>query len=136
LQAIALGEEIPEFKVRDDKTTPKYKQIDERAGPYVIEWGEALEKHYNLWAKNRGGSVGVKREAEEIGGTLKKQKVTVSSTHSGSMTTEELKKLLKAGKLSKLTVTEMKEWLTNNGLETAGKKADLVDRIEQWFEDR
>ncbi len=34
------------------------------------------------------------------------------------------------------TVAELKEWLGDKGLSTSGKKTDLVDRVEQWFESR
>lgn len=46
LQAMALEEEIPEFTEKDDKTLPRAKQIDKRAGEYVIEWGVMLEKEH------------------------------------------------------------------------------------------
>jgi ATP-dependent DNA helicase 2 subunit 1 len=42
LQAMALDEEIPEEP--EDKTIPRYRQIDKRAGAYVHEWGVALEE--------------------------------------------------------------------------------------------
>lgn len=67
LQALALEEDLPEKP--DDKTIPKYRQIDkvshafspvhspniilirylfsQRAGPYVTEWGIALEKYHS-----------------------------------------------------------------------------------------
>ena len=46
LQAMALEEEIPDFTEKDDKTLPKAKQIDKRAGDYVIDWGVMLEKEH------------------------------------------------------------------------------------------
>lgn len=30
----------------------------------------------------------------------------------------------------------LKEFLSNHGLASAGKKADLVDRVEQFFENK
>lgn len=48
LQAMALEEEIPEFTEKDDKTLPRAKQIDKRAGDYVIDWGTMLEKEHGL----------------------------------------------------------------------------------------
>lgn len=47
LQAMALQEEVPTFEEKDDKTLPKVRQIHKRAGEYLIEWGQQLEKEYN-----------------------------------------------------------------------------------------
>ncbi|EEP79398.1 MUS51 protein [Uncinocarpus reesii 1704] len=44
LQALALDEDLPEQP--EDKTIPKYKQIDKRAGEFVVAWGEELEDQY------------------------------------------------------------------------------------------
>ena len=33
-----------------------------------------------------------------------------------------------------LTMPVMKAWLQSKGLTSSGKKADLVDRLENWFE--
>ncbi|MCJ1320483.1 ATP-dependent DNA helicase II subunit 1 [Xylographa vitiligo] len=49
LQALALEEELPEKP--DDKTIPKYRQIDKRTGSYVTEWGHELEAQYQTWAQ-------------------------------------------------------------------------------------
>jgi ATP-dependent DNA helicase 2 subunit 1 len=146
LQAMALEEEIPEFKVSDDKTIPKYRQIDKRAGHYVAQWGVALEDEYRTWTKDKKshpGGVGVKRGAdEEKGTTSKKARSHAGSTKSSSsetlngMSTNQLKKHIKAGKLGTATVAELKEWLSSNGLETSGRKAELMERIEQCFESK
>ncbi|KKK25059.1 putative DSB repair complex subunit Ku70, partial [Aspergillus ochraceoroseus] len=44
LQALALDEDLPEKP--EDKTLPKYRQIDKRAGDYVLSWADELEKQY------------------------------------------------------------------------------------------
>ncbi|KAL8728542.1 MAG: hypothetical protein Q9181_005310, partial [Wetmoreana brouardii] len=44
LQAMALEEDLPEKA--EDKTVPRYRQIDKRAGEYVLEWGEELQKQH------------------------------------------------------------------------------------------
>lgn len=75
---MALEEDLPEKP--DDKTIPKYKQIDKvrnthtpcnsilstnhhqsltlmiskRAGSYVIDWGVELEQQYQAWRKDNG----------------------------------------------------------------------------------
>ena len=50
LQAMALEEDLPEKP--EDKTIPKYKQIDKRAGPYAIDWGHELHKEHEEWRKD------------------------------------------------------------------------------------
>lgn len=62
LQSMALEEDLPEKP--DDKTIPRYKQIDKRAGPYVIDWGHELHKAHAEWAKaNEEEAVHAKRAA-------------------------------------------------------------------------
>ena len=51
LQALALDEDVPTKP--DDKTIPKYRQIDKRAGEYVLGWGLELEKTYQAYRKDR-----------------------------------------------------------------------------------
>ncbi|KAL8718016.1 MAG: hypothetical protein Q9225_004802, partial [Loekoesia sp. 1 TL-2023] len=54
LQAMALDEELPEKA--EDKTVPRYKQIDKRAGEYALEWGRELQEQHQLWEKENGGA--------------------------------------------------------------------------------
>jgi ATP-dependent DNA helicase 2 subunit 1 len=154
LQAMALDEEIPEFKESDDKTIARHRQIDKRAGHYVVQWGTALEDEYRTRATARktevgGGGVGTKREAkrevkrevkreaeDEKGGASKKARGHGGPGTATDMSTEQLKGYMEAGKLGKATAAELKAWLGRNGLQTAGRKAELVERVEQWFENR
>lgn len=65
LQAMALEEDLPEKP--EDKTIPKYKQIDKRAGPYVLDWGYELERQSQEWSKsNETTSAPSKRSAASI----------------------------------------------------------------------
>ena len=63
LQAVALEEDLPEKP--EDKTIPKYRQIDKRAGPYVIDWGRELHKEHEEWRQGNetSSSVLAKRPA-------------------------------------------------------------------------
>ncbi len=64
LQAMALDEDLPEKP--EDKTIPKYRQIDKRAGPLVIDWGNELHNQHESWQKsNKHESVPAKRAAPE-----------------------------------------------------------------------
>lgn len=47
LQAMALEEDLPERP--EDRTVPKYKQIDKRAGEYAVGWGHELHRQYEAW---------------------------------------------------------------------------------------
>jgi len=143
LQAMALDEEIPEFREGDDKTIPKYRQIDKRAGEYVVEWGVALEEQWRLIKASRSHGAGVKREADdEKGGASKKTKAGASQTKSSGrdtlerMSVDQLRKQVEDGKLTKATVSELRELLASRGLETKGVKAVLIDRIEEWLEEQ
>jgi hypothetical protein len=51
-----------------------------------------------------------------------------------SMTASELRKFVDAGKLSKVTVVELRDWLHGKGLDTKGVKALLIERVEEWIE--
>lgn len=135
LQALALEEEIPE--VPEDKTVPKYRQIDKRAGAYTVQWGQTLAAEFEKWRKDNG-SVGVKRDRDEDGEDekSKKKKLLVKSSAKklGEMHTEELRNLVGNGGLEKFKVGDLREWLVGKGLNGAGRKAELVERIEQWVE--
>jgi len=137
LQALALDEELPEKP--EDKTVPKYRQIDKRAGEYINNWGVLLEEQVRAFQKKQYGGIdgtALKREREDSEEPSKKK---IKAMHSGenldSISVENLKKLVVSGKLGKYTMQELKDLLFAKGLDTKGKKADLIDRVEQWIED-
>ncbi|OCL12322.1 Ku domain-containing protein Pku70 [Glonium stellatum] len=142
LQAIALEEDLPERP--EDKTIPKYKQIDKRAGQYVIEWGEELENEYRRWAsKNRKfSSAPTKRSADTAAvhatSLVKRVKTETgplpASTSDGGMTDVEMMEQNERGNISKLTMPVLKEWLGARQLPTSGKKIELVGRIQKYLD--
>jgi len=127
LQTLALEEEVPEKL--DDPTVPKYSAISKRAGGYIEDWKNLLKQEQEY-------SVGVnklKREAEaEATKTTKKAK-TSQMSESG-LSNVQLKAAAEGGGLSKLLVADLRDILGARGLSTAGRKVELVDRIEQWLE--
>jgi ATP-dependent DNA helicase 2 subunit 1 len=136
LQAIALDEELPDTP--EDKTIPKYRQIDKRAGEYVKEWGRILDEQVRAYQKaNYGGIDGtaVKRQADDDNDEAPKKKVKVEKSSLSAMSTDDLRKLIAKGALGKHTVAELKDLLSIKGINAMGKKQDLVDRVEQWVED-
>ncbi|TVY42879.1 ATP-dependent DNA helicase II subunit [Lachnellula subtilissima] len=128
LQAIALEEDIPETP--EDKTVPKYRQVEKRAGEYIHNWGQLLEEAINVYRKERGS--GAKHERADSDGPVKK-KVKTEGLHNVGV--DELKKMISTGKLAKHTVAELKDLLAAKGLSNSGKKPDLLERIEQWADE-
>ncbi|KAI4122373.1 MAG: hypothetical protein LQ338_005862 [Usnochroma carphineum] len=137
LQAMALDEELPEKP--DDKTLPKYKQIDKRAGEYVLEWASEMQAQHEAWEKgNRGSAIGVgtgggKRSAAAVegGGVGKKARVEKDGAEADDA---GMTKAFKSNWIHKLTVSSLRNWLSGKGLDTKGKKAELVERVEEWYE--
>lgn len=133
LQALALEEEVPENP--HDSTLPKYKAINNRAGGYIQDWLEQLKE--DAKALNISTTGGVKREACEGGGVTKKLKVaTRPKLGNKSDITEtfdlDLKMKVEAGVLEKMKVQELRDALASLGLDTSGKKANLIDKLKTW----
>lgn len=137
LQAMALDEELPEKP--DDKTVPKYKQIDKRAGEYALEWGRELHEQHHLWEKeNRGRAIsagtGVKRAADGEGGAVAKK--SKADADADGIDDAGMKKAFEKNTVGKMTVAVLREWLGSKEMDTKGKKAELVERVEAWFENK
>ena len=140
LQALALDEDLPAQP--EDKTLPKYRQIDKRAGDYVIDWGKELENTYQAYIKDKPEitSTLAKRSrpaANADGGPSKrvKKEGDVNGVNGLDVVPdEEMRGLWKKNKVSSLTVGKLKDWLTVKQLQVGGKKADLVERVEVYFE--
>lgn len=155
LQALALDEDFPGEP--EDKTTPKYRQIDkvssgwgshsqfsnlsinkedeQRAGEYVLEWSKHLDAAFE---KICGGPAATKttlpkrgpKDAADSAGVPPAKRV---KTESGSVD-EEVKRCYENGTLSRLTRPVLKDFLTAHGRAAAGRKAELMDQVEQFFE--
>ncbi|KAL8828714.1 MAG: hypothetical protein Q9170_006483 [Blastenia crenularia] len=134
LQAMALDEELPEQP--EDMTKPKYKSIHKRVGEYAREWGRELQQQHAVWEKeNRGagllsgGGAGSKRGAtgDGEGGGGKKLKVE-------QVADEEMKKKYKNKWIEKMNVPSLRAWLEGKGMDSKGKKAELVERVEGYYE--
>lgn len=137
LQSLALDEDLPEQA--EDKTVPRYRQIAKRAGQYVIDWGTELEKQYSSWFAGRGAAtkklpVGMKREAPEDGaGNSKRVK---SEPAGGDMTEAQVRLLWETNDLSNLRIPQLKAFAASKGVSASGKKAEIIDSISRWFQDR
>ncbi|OOQ89113.1 ATP-dependent DNA helicase II subunit 1 [Penicillium brasilianum] len=157
LQALALDEDHPGEP--EDKTKPKYRQIDkvspseeeiypsnslvlidiQRAGDYVLAWSDQLDAAFETifggTAATKSTLVkrGPKDSADSAGGPAPKR---VKTEGGAGGVDEEVNRCYEKGTVSKLTLPVLKEFLTAHGRTAAGKKADLVDRVEQFFESK
>ncbi|KAI4247329.1 MAG: hypothetical protein L6R42_009671, partial [Xanthoria sp. 1 TBL-2021] len=134
LQAMALGEDLPEMP--EDKTVPRYRQIDKRAGEYVLDWGRELQAQHEAWLKEnsssslmsvRGKRAAAGGEGDGDGGAKKKARVE-------EIDDAGMKKAFADDKVGKLTVAVLKAWLEGKGMDGKGKKGELVDRVTGFFE--
>ncbi|KAL8399957.1 hypothetical protein RB594_000384 [Gaeumannomyces avenae] len=134
LQALALEEEVPEHP--EDLTVPKYKAIARRSGDALRELNEAFEAE----AAVARGKRAVKHELEDDAGhPAKKSRIAISGgggagAGAAGMSHAQLKAALAQGTLGKMTVVDLKAILTSKGISPTGKKADLLDKLEDWIE--
>ncbi|KAF1812589.1 ATP-dependent DNA helicase II subunit 1 [Eremomyces bilateralis CBS 781.70] len=132
LQCLALDEDIPETP--EDKTIPKYKQINKRAGDYVLEWGRELEIQYQGWMASQGYGQ-VKPPGKRIADrTAEKGPAKKIKAEDGGTTSSAMAKHFQKGTLASLTVATLKEFAAEKGIKVSGKKADIVAAVEEYFE--
>ena len=139
LQALALEEDIPEKPA--DKTTPKYKQIDKRAGPYAIDWGHELHKQHGGWQASNGSSrFALAKRSAPSGNNgdlpVRSEKRAKTTPLEDRVTDEDMKKVFEKQAIGKMTMPQLKSWLEIKGIMTGGKKAELVERVEEYFENK
>ena len=134
LQALALEEDLPEKP--EDKTLPRYRQIDKRAGQYVIEWGQELEQQYHLWQKqNAGSKTATGASKRGTNGTSAGEAPKKVKTEGGDvMTDDDMRKHFEKNSVGKLTVPTLKSWALTKNIKPANKKVEIIDQIVSWFE--
>ena len=145
LQALALEEELPDHP--DDKTIPRYKQIDKRCGEYIEDYGkefqEAYAQQHTKAQAHRGKPAAKKRPAggadeDEKPATKKVKNETKIKVENGDgddgLTDEQMADLNNSGQISKQTVAVLKQWLSSRNQSLAGKKADLLERVQDYLE--
>jgi ATP-dependent DNA helicase 2 subunit 1 len=143
LQAMALDEDIPTQPV--DKTVPRYKQIDKRCGVYIEDYGKTFEETFEQLSRNslavRGKPAAKRRTAEPEDGEKPAKKVKAepkvkTELSEDGMTDQQMALLNDQGQITKTTVAVLKMFLGQRGQNTAGKKADLVDKVQQYLESK
>lgn len=136
LQALALEEDLPAQP--EDKTLPRYKQIHKRAGEFVVQWGEELDKEYDIWLKESKKNIhptetgGAKRtKADAAPKAAKKVKAEDDEGYSETDWREAYEK----SALNKFKVADLKTFVQAKGIgKGITKKADLVDAVTGYFE--
>ncbi|KAI5287444.1 ATP-dependent DNA helicase II subunit 1 [Ascosphaera aggregata] len=157
IQAIALDEDLPEKPT--DKTIPKYKQIDKRAGPYVHEWAAELKKLHKEKGLDRHDErqtatvtkrrVPARKDVDDDGGEqrsrTKRVKIENRSRSATPIKTEQeeagndineaeevVRHAWETGTLSKCKVTTLKDFLSAHGeYASRGRKAQMIERVER-----
>ncbi|KAL7949885.1 SPOC like C-terminal domain-containing protein [Trichoderma barbatum] len=131
LQTLALDEEVPEKP--EDLTEPKNKAISKRAGGYLEDWAEALKDEADRTARSRS----LKREADDDASErpVKQRKAAAERPSGSTFSMAQLKAAVESEGLTKMTVVQLKDVAGARGISTSGKKAELVERIEQWVEE-
>jgi ATP-dependent DNA helicase 2 subunit 1 len=147
LQALALEEDVPEKA--EDKTIPRHRQIDKRAGPYVVQWGEVLEAAYRNWQKENSSHYhatsngGTKRSQKAAPATAGAKKVKQESAAAAAGDSDsaagpsesEVREAYEKDALGKMTNKDLKAFLTQHKLgKGITKKSELVDAITAFFE--
>ncbi|XP_031572511.1 X-ray repair cross-complementing protein 6-like isoform X2 [Actinia tenebrosa] len=118
LEALALDRDSPEEV--DDLTEPDVERLDRRAGTLMQEFKDLVfPDGYNPDAKPA-----TKRKAPGEG-TAKKAKVEGLSV--------DIKEEAMKGRLSKLTVPVLKDFVRQAGIKSGTKKAELIDAINEHF---
>ena len=137
LQAMALDDDLPEKP--EDKTIPRFKQIHKRAGEYVLGWGEQLEKDHRNWAASDSAQTMVlpkhPRPKPEAGNGEPPAK-KIKKENGDAMSEEDMRAAWKENRVQRFTVAELKAFAQTRGIAVAGKKADIADQIEAWFENQ
>lgn len=131
LQALALDEELPEKP--EDKTIPKYKQIDKRVGNEAVEWGSILERVFKERQAEYPDTVptGSKRPTARAPAATSKK---VKAEEGDGISEAQVRQLWEKGQLGNLTVAQLKEFAAAKRITVAGKKAEIVEKIEGWLE--
>ncbi|RKF76003.1 ATP-dependent DNA helicase II subunit 1 [Golovinomyces cichoracearum] len=140
LQAMALGEDVVDIEP-EDKTNPRYRQIQKRAGSHIMKWNVMLNEQVRHWQNityNGIEKTNIKRSIDnDLSSSIICKKLKQDGGKQSDLRDQnqaDMKDLIRSGKLNDFKLNEIKEWAKLNGVSTAGKKADLLERISRWTE--
>ncbi|KAL2043832.1 hypothetical protein N7G274_003352 [Stereocaulon virgatum] len=136
LQAMALEEDLPEKP--EDKTVPKYKQIHKRAGAYVVDWGHELHRQFEEWRMENESAVVLGKRPAKDDMAVRGAKRAKGDDGEGTAEVDDgqMMKAFEKQTVGKMTIPQLKSWLQAKGRPVGGKKAQLVERVEEFFEQK
>ncbi|KAI0346241.1 Ku DNA-binding complex, Ku70 subunit [Trametopsis cervina] len=114
LEASAFREEFDPESF-EDLTQPNYEAIRKRAGHLIKDWRETLRN-------------------EEAFSTVVQPSGPTRQKPDASVDEADIWRKYEDGELSKLRVDQLKTFLKSKGLSVSGKKADLLDRLGEYFD--
>ncbi|KAF2126054.1 ATP-dependent DNA helicase-like protein II subunit 1 [Dothidotthia symphoricarpi CBS 119687] len=142
LQAMALGDEIPLDP--EDKTVPRFKQIDKRCGEYIEAYGREFEEAFAQQQKSTlahraktTANTTKKRSAdpeEKPAKRVKKEARVKDENGDDGVSDEQMAEINNKGQITKQTVANLKDFLSHRGQSTTGKKAELLERVQEYLE--
>ncbi|KAI9067712.1 ku70-like protein [Trametes sanguinea] len=118
LEASAFREDF-DPEAFEDLTMPKYNMMHQRAGQLMHEWKKALleDETANVVSAPTAGRKRKAADADEP-----------------AVDEDEIRRLYDNGQLHKLRVEDLKRFLRSKGLPISGKKDDLIQRTEEYFD--
>jgi ATP-dependent DNA helicase 2 subunit 1 len=140
LQALALEEDLPESP--EDKTQPRWRQIHNRAGKYVVDFGEVLDRQFAMWQQANQANIhptangGAKRSQAASSGGTKRVKKENEDDDDDALTEDDVRRAYKNNVVKKFKNDQLKKFLVSKGLKGTGKKDDLVSAVESYFESK
>ncbi|KAG6014836.1 ATP-dependent DNA helicase II subunit 1 [Claviceps pusilla] len=134
LKALALEEEVPEEP--EDATKPKSRAISKRAGGYLEDWSGTLKEEAGVASSARELKREIEDDVSSRPAKRKREGQGSSEQHnSSSMSMAALKEAIQSGEIRRMTVAQLRDVAGSKGISTAGKKAELVERIEIWVDE-
>ncbi|KAH7110557.1 DNA-dependent protein kinase [Dendryphion nanum] len=152
LQAMALEEEVPTKP--DDKTIPRYKQMDKRARSYVADFGKEFGEVYSSISKpsvikappRKRAARAVKDDQDEdeevkparkrVKKEPKSQAADTGGDGDDGIADQEMAALNDRGTVSKQSVVTLRTFLNARGKPSTGKKLDLVESVQSYLESK
>jgi ATP-dependent DNA helicase 2 subunit 1 len=104
----------------------------------VIDWGTELEEQYKAWVAENGHQLttttATKRSAPDHGAAPTKKIKTEKNTDTPGE--EEMRGRFEKGTIDKLTLAVLKEFASTKSIDIRGKKGEVVERIQEYFENK
>ena len=101
----------------------------------VEDWKKELERSYSQYTDDNPDAkkpASSKRGASKVehNGDSKRIKTEPGT----AISEEDMRKLWQKGAIASLTIPQLKDFCTVKKIMLGGKKAEIVERIEGWFE--